>query len=275
MTTLEQQIADAIVLAFDELGGDPLEAVRNALYHRNVESWLSQETTKTALVGGAEMAIPGLHALTIPAGIGYLMRKMAVITWGIGALKGAFVVETVQYSDLRNVLTLWGNGSYYNSALLDFIAIDREAYQYALTPEGYDTLRKLSQSQRDDTLSHSWRVLLHLASEFMEDERAQRQFKSLLGKQALASALEAGQARAVLVGDRPERAPIEQRIGAKLALRLAGQLSARVPARMVMGFVPIAGAIVNAFFNAQTLRSVAECAEKYYDNRLQIADLAE
>ena len=35
------------------------------------------------------------------------------------------------------------------------------------------------------------------------------------------------------------------------------------------------GAIVNAFLNAQTLQSMAESAEKYYDRRLREAHLTQ
>ncbi len=272
--SLEQQLADAIVLGFEELGGDPQIAIKNALYHRTVDSWIQQETAKTAIAGGAEMAIPGLHALTIPAGISYLMHKMAYITWGIGTLKGAFVVETNAYSDLRNILTLWANGGYYNSSLLDYIAIDREAYVYALSTEGYALVKGLSESPRDDTMADTWRVLYEIATEFSEDERAQTQLKSVVSKQAVADGLAVAHARAQIPHGETLRNPIERRIGSKLALRLATQLSLRVPARFVVGFIPIAGAIVNAFFNAQTLQSVAGCAVKYYENRIQIADLA-
>ena len=64
---LQEQIAEAIVIAFDELGGDPQGAVNAAVQHDTIESWLQQETTKIAVAGGVEMAIPGLHALTIPS----------------------------------------------------------------------------------------------------------------------------------------------------------------------------------------------------------------
>jgi uncharacterized protein (DUF697 family) len=43
----------------------------------------------------------------------------------------------------------------------------------------------------------------------------------------------------------------------------------------LVGFIPVAGAIVNAFLNAQTLQSMAEAAEKYYDRRLRMAHLAD
>ncbi len=275
MASLEQQLADALMYAFDELGGDTFEATRNALYQRTVADWVAQETTKTALVGGVEMAIPGLHALTIPAGISYLLHKMAVISWGIGALKGAHVTETLYGSDLRGVLTVWANDNQYNASLLDMQAFTMDALREALTPAGSAALQAVAQSQREDPTAQTARVLMHLVDSFAHDEKAQRAYKHRLGKQALEEALQHAQAR-TSVYVRPEGITLpERRIGARLAFKLAAQLSLKVPARWVMGFVPIAGALVNAFFNAQTLRSVAEAAEVYYDHALSFAQLTE
>ena len=52
---------------------------------------------------------PVCTAFTIPTGVSYLLHKMGYISWGIGALKGAYIVETEAYSDLRNILALWAN----------------------------------------------------------------------------------------------------------------------------------------------------------------------
>src|SRR5215213_10218230 len=106
---LQEQIAEAIIAAFDAFGGDPQNAISAARNHATVESWMQQETAMVAVAGGVEMAVPGLHALTIPAGISYMIHKMAYLSWGIGAIKGAYIVETAQNSDLRNILTLWAN----------------------------------------------------------------------------------------------------------------------------------------------------------------------
>ncbi|MCS6837114.1 MAG: hypothetical protein NZ750_13990 [Anaerolineae bacterium] len=257
--SLEQQLADAIVSAFDHLGGEPLEAVRQALYQRTVGDWVRQETTTTALIGGAEMAIPGLHALTIPAGITFLLHKMATITWGIGALRRAAIVETAQLSDLRNVLTIWGNNGYYDASQLSHRAISLPALSYVLSAEGYQQL--LARSYADESDERTRRVALHLAYHFVGDERMQALYRHQLGNKALAEALS--------VGERPEPPlpednDLTRRIGARLALRLAAQLSARVPARLLMGFVPLIGPLFNAIANAGTLQSMADCADKYY-----------
>jgi hypothetical protein len=270
--SLEQQIADAIVIAFDELGGDPQQAVRQALYHRTLNSFISDETTKIALAGGAEMAIPGLHALTIPLGISYLVRKMATIGWGIGALKGAYVVETAHYSDLRNILTLYANDNLYNASLLDYQAIQREAYVYALSNEGYTRLVGVTEdSERVDVTARTWRVLRNLAEEYPTDEAAYRLLRTMIGDRTANEAKASSQGRYVTELEAID--PMERRIGAKLALKLAAQISARVPARFVMGFIPIAGAVVNAFFNAQTLKDYARAAEAYYSQQVTKDDL--
>jgi hypothetical protein len=274
---LQQQIAEAIMIAIDELGGDPQGAIDAALRHKDVDSWLSQETTKIAFAGGAEMIIPGIQGLTIPAGISYLLHKMAHISWGIGALKGAYITETVDYSDLRNILALWANASYYNASILEYRAISLRAFTYALTQDGNDAITSRIQSaagQDDHVMTNTLYVLRSLAGTLADDERAITMMRSLVGTDATDDALMLARERAA---DMPEsfkeRQEINARISTRLAGRLAAQISARVPARLVMGFIPIAGAVVNAIFNAQTLRSMANTAEKYYDKAVTRQEL--
>lgn len=264
---LEQQIADAIIIAFDEMGGDPYDAARAALYRRTVQAWIRDETTKVALSGGAEMAIPGTQAFTIPMGIAYLMRKMATLAWGIGALKGAYLVETAYHSDLRNILTLYANSNQYNATLLDFQAISRDAYVWAIGSEGYLQLRTWTDdTARIDTTATTWRVLRTLAEEFPLDQRAQRLLRTVADNDIVQGLLAESAGRVVTT--RTSDDSIQRRMGAKLALRLATQIGGRVPARIVMGFIPVAGALVNGWLNTQTLKGFAEAAEVYYSAQL-------
>jgi len=271
---LQEQIAEAIIVAFDELGGDPQTAVESALRHNTVDAWVQQETTKIAVAGGAEMIIPGSQLLTIPAGISYLMHKMAHISWGIGALKGAYIVETSQYSDLRNILTLWANASYFNAHLLDHLAIKVDAVTYTLGGEGYETLNTqlLDENPTDAVYQRTLTVLHDIGDQFAADERSQHLVKSIGAYDSVGELVEATQERhaETLTYENTE---MGSRISARLAGRLAARISARVPARMVMGFIPIAGAVLNAALNAQTLRGMADTAEKYYDNALTAEDL--
>ena len=278
MASFEEQIAEALLAAFDELGGDPCEVVEAAMQRKDVEEWIAVESTRGALAGGAEMAIPGLHALTIPLGISYLLRKMAQLTWGIGALKGAMVVETPQYSDLRNVLTIWSNGGYYNAHVLDTLAIPQTTFRYALTHEGSAVLaqaleRAAAAPEADAVILSTLRALELLTREFGGDERAVRMMRATMGEEATQEALDF----AADLGPRPAvEATVQgmgRRLSARLALSLAARISARAPARLVMGFIPLAGPLLNAIMNAGTLRSVAESASKYYAHGLQISDL--
>lgn len=273
--TLQEQIAEAIIIAFDELGGQPVGAVEAARRHHSVDAWVQQESAKIAIAGGAEMAIPGLHALTIPAGISYLLHKMATICWGIGSLKGAYVIEHDMYSDLRNILALWGNESYFNPHYLDHLAIDVDLFQHALTDEGFEQITALVKDEdafADDKIMRDSLTALHIvAGEFAGNESAAQMLR-IMGKYSLDIEQVINRARPrklIIAVDGDINAP-GARLSSKLALRLAARISMRVPARLVMGFVPFAGAIVNAFFNAQTLRSIADTAEKYYDRRLTL-----
>ncbi|MGJ3238129.1 MAG: hypothetical protein ACFE0Q_05430 [Anaerolineae bacterium] len=267
---LQEQLAEAIVIAFDDLGGDPQLAVTSAMRHEDVQSWLNQELAITGLAGGVEMAIPGLHALTIPAGIAYLIHKMAYISWGIGALKGAYVVETAQHSDLRNILALWANHVYYNAHILDHMAIGMSAFEYALTDEGYQRLLHVRDDEENDAnniVMKSLRVLDNLVHDFGGDEAAHELVQTItrradVGEMVISAKSQVPRRESVFTRE------MERRISNKLALKLSSRISARVPARFAMGFVPLAGPIINAFFNVQTVNSMAKSAVKYYDNQL-------
>ena len=268
---LEDTLAEAIIMAMDELAGNPQNAVEAAMDCQSVPQWINQETTKLALVGGAEMVIPGLHALTIPTGISYLLHKMGYIGWGIGALKGAYVIETEAYSDLRNILALWANDTHFNASLIEHLAISVEALGWAMTAEGQKIMPKLLESQRDETALRTFHILQALAENYVAgDERGFLVVESIAGRQAAEEMLTQGKANVKPLGNEVILTrPLGRKISRRLAGKLASRLGGRIPARFIVGFVPLAGAAVNAFLNAQTLQSMAEAAEKYYDRRLR------
>jgi hypothetical protein len=266
---LQDQIAEAIVMTFDELGGDPNAAVKAALRQPTVMDWVQQETAKIAVAGGAELIIPGVQLLTIPAGISYLMHKMAYISWGIGALQGAYIVETPRHSDLRNILTLWANGNYFNAHLLDHLPISAEAFASTQNEAGYNTLQTAlgNADEADEVLHKTLSMLDEIGASWVGDERSVQMVSDLLGQKRARQLMNEMQER-VAPHQSGSLPPVNTRISSKLAAKLAARISARVPARMVMGFIPFAGAILNAVFNANTLRSMADVAQKYYDHAL-------
>lgn len=275
---LEDTIAEAIIMALDELGGNPQHAVDAAMDCESVAQWISQETTKLALAGGAEMIIPGLHAFTIPTGISYLLHKMAYITWGIGALKGAYIIETESHSDLRNILALWANNTHFNATIIEHLAISLDALQWTMSVEGQKAMPKLLASETDETTLRTYRILQELAENYVAgDERGYLVVESIAGESVAQEMLATGKSNVKPLDDNAVifTRPLGRKISTRLAGKLASQLGTRIPARFIVGFVPLAGAIVNAFLNAQTLQSMAESAEKYYDRRLRQAHLIE
>lgn len=272
---LEDTIAEAIILALDELGGNPQNAVDSAMDCNSVDQWITQETTKLAIAGGAEMVIPGLHAFTIPTGISYLLHKLAYISWGIGALKGAYIIETEAYSDYRNILALWANNTHFNASIIEHLAISVEALEWALSKEGQKAMPKLLSSQTDETTLRTYHILQDLAENYVAgDERGYLVVQAIAGEAKAQELLTVGQLNVKPIEDEVILTrPLGRKISARLAGKLASRLGTRVPARFLVGFVPLAGAIVNAFLNAQTLQSMAESAEKYYDRRLRLEHL--
>ena len=274
---LEDTIAEAIVMAMDELAGNPQKAVASAMECDSAAQWIKQETAKLALVGGAEMVIPGLHAFTIPTGISYLLHKMGYISWGVGALKGAFVVETEAYSDLRNILALWANNTHFDASIIEHLAISLECFSWATSAEGQAAMPRLLESSSDETTLRTYHILQRLVENYVAgDERGLLMMEAIGGAAFAQELLQSGEANVQhLDNEVMLTRPLGRKVSWRLASKLASRLGARVPARMIVGFVPLAGAVANAFLNVQTMQSMAEAAEKYYDRQLRREHLQE
>ena len=268
---LEDNIAEAIVMAMDELAGSPHKAVESALECHSPAQWIKQETAKLAIVGGAEMVVPGLHAFTIPTGVSYLLHKMGYISWGIGALKGAYVVETTAYSDLRNILALWANQANFDASIIEHLAISLDCFEWALTAQGQADMPRLLESETDETTLRSYHVLQRLAENAVAgDDRGAMMLGSMRGAEAATALLAEGKNHVRRSGSEVMLTrPLGRKISWRLASKLASRIGARVPARFIVGFVPVAGAVANALFNVQTINSMTDAAEKYYDRQLR------
>ncbi len=272
---LEDTIAEAIVMAMDELAGNPQLAVASAMECESVTQWINQETTKLAIVGGAEMVVPGLHAFTIPTGISYLLHKMGYVSWGIGALKGCYVIETKAYSDLRNILALWANDTHFDASLIEHLSVALECLQWTMTAEGQSAMPKLLESSTDETTLRSFHILQKLAENFVAgDERGYKVVEAMVGTEAADALLEQGKGNVRhLHSEVILTRPLGRKVSWRLASKLASRLGTRIPAKMIVGLVPVAGAIANAFLNVRTVQSITVAAEKYYDRRLRLEHL--
>lgn len=277
-TRLQTQLAQAILTGFETLGGDPVDAVIAARKHATVEDWINQETTLIAIAGGAGMVIPALGGMTLAAGMAYLLHKLAVICWGIGALKGAYVVEDPQFSDLLNILTLWMAGK-EQTTRVERMALGMDAFLVAVTDEGSAALNAAVAGITAQTPAHhanALYALLTLTTRYPADEHAQRLVAVLTNPAAANAALKAAQSRPTAVGEALHQATGDRllnalggKINQETAMQIALALLADVPLRFVMSLLPGVGAILNAILNAQVMRAVADAAAAYYDSPLQ------
>ena len=269
---IEDNIAEAIVTAMDELAGNPERAVKAAVDCESVPQWIKQETTKLALIGGAEMVVPGLHAFTIPTGVSYLLHKMGYISWGIGTLKGAYVIETEAYSDLRNILALWANEGQFDASIIEHLAVSLDALSWVLTAEGQAAMPALLDSSEDTATLRTYHILQKLAENLVAgDDRGYAVVVAMLGAETAAEMLRVGKESVNHLNcEVMLTRPFGRKVGRRLASRLASRIGTRIPARMIVGFLPVAGAIANSFMNVQTIQSMAGVAEKYYDRRLRL-----
>lgn len=281
---LQAQVAQAIISGFEMLGGDPVDAVIAAKKHETVEDWIHQETTMIAIAGGAGMVIPGLGGLTLAAGMAYLLHKLAVICWGIGAHKSAYIVEKPQFLDLLNILTLWVAGK-NNLERVERMAIHLDAFFYAVTDEGYAALEAAIDALNAEAsaeapaphVANALYALRTLADGYASDEQAQRLLAALSDENRAKAALMAARSREnAAPKDSPRHTgdPLLNALGGKInqetAMQIAVALLADVPLRLIMGLLPGVGAMLNAMLNAQVMRAVADAASAYYEAGLSI-----
>ena len=214
---------------------------------------------------------PACTPSTIPSGVSYLLHKLGYISWGIGALKGAYVVETEAYSDLRNILALWANEGHFDASLIEHLAVSLDAFKWTLSVEGQAAMPALLGSTADTTTLRTYHILQRLAENLVAgDERGYAVLESMLDADAAADLLSSAKENVNhLNSEVMLTRPLGRKVSWRLASKLASRIGTRIPAKMIVGFLPVAGAIANAFLNVQTMQSMAGVAEKYYDRRLR------
>lgn len=293
---LEDRLTDAVALAFENLGGDPVEAVTTARTHDSLDAWIRAQTLQTGLAGGLEVSLPGLQGATLAAGTLYLLRKMARLSWGIGAFQDAYVLELGGLSDIRNILILWADQDSDTPAPPDHRAIGLDLLLHVLDTPGRLALYDLIDRTEPDTLTAYTLAVLADVCEVFDGSLAAREMVAALRDEAQASTAHRAAQRFITTqtshetgieasrrNDRKPARPssaaqgaVARTMGRKVSTRVARdvamQLAARMPIRYLSGFIPIAGAVINATYNAQTLASMGRAARAYYEDRLTLGE---
>lgn len=73
--------------------------------------WKAKQSTLVTASGAASVAIPGLHLVGIPADVAFLMNRMSVCSFGIGALilKDKGLGNILEEEDFPIILARWCN----------------------------------------------------------------------------------------------------------------------------------------------------------------------
>ncbi len=248
-----------------------IEAAKRCGY---LEKWNQQEIGASAIAGAAEMAIPGLGGLTMIAGIGFLLHKMARVSWGIGTLKDAFPIETEEYSDITNVLAIWANDSKYDRNVVAFKAISVDALHYYLSNEDIqekvdDTVENTPLNS-DELLIHTLTALQLFANDVTSDAKSAKLLETI-GMSAASSVT--ARAAKKYATKKVAQKTVGRAVRKKVATKVATRFAAKVGGKAILSFIPVGGALINAGLNMKTLNDMRLAAEKYYDEKLTRNDL--
>jgi hypothetical protein len=237
--------SNVIVEAFDALGGDPSEAIAASREFQSTRSWIAWQSGQVAAAGAAATAIPGIHALAIPADLAFLLHKVAYCSWGIGALHRCDIEGK---DDLAVVLALWG-GAVSDEDLATVVKAAAAGETGAAGAIGIAAAG----------VAGTGAATLAVANPKLA-AKGLGLFGPMVAKKALGVAVPAG------------TVPAGQWLVTKVAPKLAPKFAAKVSTKGVAGFVPLLGPLVSASVNAYVVGHTGEVAERYYSHKRQFQE---
>ncbi|MET0135553.1 MAG: hypothetical protein ABW215_18395 [Kibdelosporangium sp.] len=225
-----ETLGKAFLSAFETLGDDPEAVGLSAAGYSSVRSWINWQTAQAALVGGGLSAVPGVHHAGVFVDIGVLIRKMAIMTWGIGYKLGADVDGRL---DLANTLALWAG------------AVGRDVLELIVVPlTGTDA--------GDDGAGSAFAVAVAVA---------------VAGKVAgvgATTAVAALGAKAAAKGAGLITGELAGAIMSHVAPYLGTKVAATFAAKQATGLAPVIGAGAAAGLNVWIMKRLAGSATTYY-----------
>jgi hypothetical protein len=114
-----------VVDAFNALTPDLRGIYSNAITY-TLPSWKKLQATLVTGSGAAAVAIPGIHLVGIPADIVFLMNRMAVCSYGIGAILGNNngYGNILEKEDFAIVLARWSGDESVSNSMIAKAAAD-------------------------------------------------------------------------------------------------------------------------------------------------------
>lgn len=231
------------------MGGVPEFAVRDAKNIGNVDDWIAWQKAQATAAGVGLTLIPGAHVATLTADIAFVLHKMAVAAWGVGAIMGC---EVDGDADIQAILGIWSG-----AITEDALRAASEAAQVGLVAGGLG-------------LFGYWVVATHQVTKFVG-----------MGAGYLAQELsrEIGLGAIAPLADKVGDATVQYAVQ-KISLKLAGKLNAKVATKVaakfaakmagaITGFLPLVGPTIAGVVNWKFVSSISNAAKLYYHYKLQ------
>jgi len=97
-----------VINAFNELTPD-INGIYQQAHSKTLSDWRGAQTAMVAGSGAAAVVIPGLHLAGMAADVIFLMNRMAVCSYGIGAIRGYDTLRDniLEDEDFAVVLAHW------------------------------------------------------------------------------------------------------------------------------------------------------------------------
>jgi hypothetical protein len=114
-----------VVDAFNGLTPD-INGIYNDAKFDSISDWRTKQQAMVTGSGAAAMAIPGAHLAALAADVVFLMNRMSVCSYGIGAIYGydRFSENLLEEEDFANVLAFWADDENIRTMVGSKAAVD-------------------------------------------------------------------------------------------------------------------------------------------------------
>lgn len=101
-------MTDFVLKAFEALRPD-LDGIYTSAHVKTLADWTKGQKTLVTVSGAGAAAVPGLHLVGMAADVMFLMNRMSVCSFGIGAILGneAQLGNVLEPEDFAVVLAVW------------------------------------------------------------------------------------------------------------------------------------------------------------------------
>lgn len=266
---LAAQVRDGVTTAFDGLGGDLYAATNAAEQSGAIQPWVRANALRVSASGASMAAIPGVHLGTLGFDVAYLIRRMSITAWGIGAILGVGIHGR---QDMEAMLRRW-------SGMPDDAEGDdqRRAIKSLLSEQGIEIVDEVLAAILVRAIAmHEAGMSAPMVAEQLEGWIPDPLGVKLGGKKVGAKAIAKGSEKLVAKGMAKmgtkwflkSSAKIGGKLAEKLAVKVAAKLVPKLALKVGSGGILFVGAGISGAVNAWLVRDFARVAQAHYQREL-------